>query len=425
MDEGGCLENSYSARGRGFESRSLRHPFSPENGVIVKGARRDMKVHEYQAKEVLRDFGVPVPNGKVAASPDEARAAAEEFGGRAVVKAQVHAGGRGKAGGVKVVSSPQEAAQVASDLLGRNLITAQTGPEGVPVRTVLVEEVIEITKELYLSVTIDGGAKAPVVIASEAGGMEIEEVAEHNPEKITQVRIDPLIGYQPFIGRRVAAALKLDATQSRAFAGLLGNLVRALYEKDLSMIEINPLVITGDGRLLAADAKINTDENAHFRHPDMAALRDPEQEDPLERTANEKGIQYIKLDGDVGCMVNGAGLAMATMDVIAQVGASPANFLDVGGGGSEEQVAEAFKLIVSDPSVKKVLINVFGGILRCDVVASGVVAAYREIDVKVPVIVRMTGTNAEEGGRILRDSGIPVTVATDLNDAAKKVAETN
>jgi succinyl-CoA synthetase beta subunit len=384
-----------------------------------------MNVHEHQAKEVLRDFGVPVPNGKIATTPDEARAATEELGGRAVVKAQVHAGGRGKAGGVKVVSSPQEAAQVASELLGRNLITAQTGPEGVPVRTVLVEEVIEIAKELYLSITIDGGAKAPVVIASEAGGMEIEEVAEHNPEKITQVHIDPLIGYQPFISRRVAAALKLDAAQSRAFAGLLGNLVRALYEKDLSLIEINPLVITGHGRLLAADAKINTDENAHFRHPDMAALRDPEQEDPLERTANEKGIQYVKLDGEIGCMVNGAGLAMATMDVIAQVGASPANFLDVGGGGSEEQVAEAFKLIVSDPSVKKVLINVFGGILRCDVVASGVVAAYREIDVKIPVIVRMTGTNAEEGGQILRDSGIPVTVAMDLNDAAKKVAETN
>lgn len=384
-----------------------------------------MKVHEYQAKGILKDFGVPVPNGKVATTPDEARAAAEELGGKAVVKAQVHAGGRGKAGGVKLVSSAQEAAQVATDLLGRNLVTAQTGAEGVPIRSVLVEEVVEIAKELYLSVTVDGGAKAPVVIASEAGGMEIEEVAASAPDKIIQVHIDPLIGYQPFVGRRVAAALNMDSSQSRAFSGLLGSIVRALHEKDLSLIEINPLVITGDGRLLAADAKINTDENAHFRHQDNAALHDPEQEDPLERIANEKGIQYVKLDGDVGCMVNGAGLAMATMDVIAQVGSSPANFLDVGGGGSEEQVAEAFKLIVSDSNVKKVLINVFGGILRCDVVASGVVSAYQEVDVKVPIIVRMTGTNAEEGGEILRNSGIPVAVAMDLNDAAKKVAEIN
>jgi succinyl-CoA synthetase beta subunit len=383
-----------------------------------------MKVHEYQAKEVLRRFGVPVPNGKVAGAPEEARAIAEELGGRAVVKAQVHAGGRGKAGGVRVVSSPQEAAQVASNLLNKNLVTVQTGPQGVPIRKVLVEELVEISKELYLSVTVDGGAKAPVIIASEAGGMEIEEVAAKTPDKIIQVHVDPVIGYQPFVGRRVASALKLDATQSRAFVSLLGNIVKAFQEKDLSLVEINPLVITGDGRLLAADAKINTDENAHFRHPDNAKLRDPEQEDPLERIANEKGVQYIKLDGDVGCMVNGAGLAMATMDVIAQVGSRPANFLDVGGGGSQEQVAEAFKLIVSDPDVKKVLINVFGGILRCDVVANGVVMAYNEIGVKVPIIVRMTGTNADEGAKILRDSGIPVAVAMDLNDAAKKVAET-
>ena len=381
-----------------------------------------MKVHEYQAKVILKEFGVPVPEGSVAASANEARVAATGLGGRAVVKAQVHAGGRGKAGGVKVVSSADEAASFADGLLGTNLVTKQTGPEGVPVGMVLVEEVVDIAKELYLSVTVDGGAKSPVVIASEAGGVEIEEVAASTPEKIVQVHVDPIIGYQPFVGRRVANAIGMDATQARSFTALLGNIVRAMAERDLALVEINPLVITADERLLAADAKIDTDENAHFRHKDNAGLRDPDQEDPLERTANEKGIQYVKLDGDVGCMVNGAGLAMATMDVIQQVGSAPANFLDVGGGGSEEQVAEAFKLIVSDPDVKKVLINVFGGILRCDVVAGGVVSAYKEIDVKVPIVVRMTGTNAEEGGQILRESGIPVTVAADLNEAAAKIA---
>ena len=381
-----------------------------------------MKVHEYQAKVILKEFGVPVPEGSVAASANEARVAATGLGGRAVVKAQVHAGGRGKAGGVKVVSSADEAASFADGLLGTNLVTKQTGPEGVPVGVVLVEEVVDIAKELYLSVTVDGGAKSPVVIASEAGGVEIEEVAASTPEKIVQVHVDPIIGYQPFVGRRVANAIGMDATQARSFTALLGNIVRAMAERDLALVEINPLVITADERLLAADAKIDTDENAHFRHKDNAGLRDPDQEDPLERTANEKGIQYVKLDGDVGCMVNGAGLAMATMDVIQQVGSAPANFLDVGGGGSEEQVAEAFKLIVSDPDVKKVLINVFGGILRCDVVAGGVVSAYKEIDVKVPIVVRMTGTNAEEGGQILRESGIPVTVAADLNEAAAKIA---
>ena len=381
-----------------------------------------MKVHEHQAKAILKGYGIPVPEGSVAASAEEARAAATSLGGRAVVKAQVHAGGRGKAGGVKVTSDPGEAASVADGLLGRNLVTGQTGPDGVPVRSVLVEEVVEIAKELYVSVAIDGAAKSLVIIASEAGGMEIEEVAAATPEKIVQVHVDPIIGYQPFVGRRVASAISLDSTQARSFTTLLGNIVRAVTDRDLALVEINPLVITVDDRLLAADAKVDTDENAHFRRRDNADLRDPEQEDPLERVATEKGIQYVKLDGDVGCMVNGAGLAMATMDVIQQVGSSPANFLDVGGGGSEEQVAEAFKLIVSDPDVKKVLINVFGGILRCDVVANGVVNAYREVDVNVPIVVRMTGTNADEGGQILRDSGIPAMVATDLNDAAAKIA---
>ena len=384
-----------------------------------------MKIHEYQAKEVLKSFGVAVPNGRVATTADEARAIAEELGGRAVVKAQVHAGGRGKAGGVKVVGSPYEAAEFAAGLLGSNLVTAQTGPQGVPVNAVLVEEPVDIAQELYLSVTVDGAAKSPVIIASAAGGMEIEEIAEESPEKITQVHIDPLIGYQPFVGRRVASALELDAALARPFGALLGGIVNAFQQRDLNLVEINPLVVTGDGALLAADGKIDTDENSHFRHRDLAELRDADQEDPLERNANDKGVQYVKLDGDVGCMVNGAGLAMATMDVIAQVGHAPANFLDVGGGGTEEQVAEAFKIIVSDPDVKKVLINVFGGILRCDVLANGIVSAYKEVDVNVPIIVRMTGTNAEEGAEILRNSDITVAVAADLNDAATKVAEIN
>ena len=384
-----------------------------------------MKIHEYQAKDVLRSFGVAVPKGRVAMTADEARAIAEELGGRAVVKAQVHAGGRGKAGGVRVVSTPDEAAEFAGQLLGSQLVTVQTGPQGVPVGSVLVEEPLDIAQELYLSVTVDGAAKSPVIIASAAGGMEIEEIAEHSPEKISQIHIDPLIGYQPFIGRRVATALGLDATQGRAFGTLLAGVIRAFSEKDLSLIEINPLVVTADGSMMAADGKIDSDENGHFRHRDLLELRDPAQEDPLERVANDKGVQYVKLDGDVGCMVNGAGLAMATMDVISQVGHSPANFLDVGGGGSEEQVAEAFKIIVSDPDVKMVLINVFGGILRCDVLANGIVSAYKEVDVNVPIIVRMTGTNAEEGAEILRNSEIKVAVASDLSDAATKVAEIN
>ena len=390
---------------------------------LTGGGPYQMKIHEYQAKEVLKSFGVAVPNGRIATTADEARAIAEELGGRAVVKAQVHAGGRGKAGGVKVVGSPDEAAEFAAGLLGSNLVTAQTGPQGVPVNAVLVEEPVDIAQELYLSVTVDGAAKSPVIIASAAGGMEIEEIAEESPEKITQVHIDPLIGYQPFVGRRVAAALELDAALARPFGALLGGIVNAFSNKDLNLVEINPLVVTGDGNLLAADGKIDTDENSHFRHRDLAELRDADQEDPLERNANDKGVQYVKLDGDVGCMVNGAGLAMATMDVIAQVGHAPANFLDVGGGGTEEQVAEAFKIIVSDPDVKKVLINVFGGILRCDVLANGIVSAYKEVDVNVPIIVRMTGTNAEEGAEILRNSDITVAVAADLNDAATKVAE--
>lgn len=382
-----------------------------------------MKLHEYQAKEILSTFGVPVPSGKVAKSLDEVEKLLDSLEGKAVIKAQVHAGGRGKAGGVKVVTDVESGKAFAKGLLNSTLVTVQTGPSGVPVNSLLIEEIIQIEKELYLSVTIDGGAKSIVIIASEEGGMEIEEVAEKSPEKIKQLHVNPISGYQPYLGREIAAFLNMDSKQARSLSSLLANLIRTLNDKDLSLIEINPLVITSDGQLVAADTKMDTDENADFRHPDNESLRDPEQEDPLERIANEKGIQYVKLDGDVGCMVNGAGLAMATMDVIAQVGSSPANFLDVGGGGSEEQVSEAFKLIVSDPSVKKVLINVFGGILRCDVVANGVVSAYKDIDVKVPIIVRMTGTNSEEGGEILRESGIPVSVANDLSEAAQLIAK--
>jgi succinyl-CoA synthetase beta subunit len=381
-----------------------------------------MKLHEYQAKEILSTFGVPVPSGKVAKSLDEVEKLLDSLEGKAVIKAQVHAGGRGKAGGVKVVTDVESGKAFAKGLLNSTLVTVQTGPSGVPVNSLLIEEIIQIEKELYLSVTIDGGAKSIVIIASEEGGMEIEEVAEKSPEKIKQLHVNPISGYQPYLGREIAAFLNMDSKQARSLSSLLANLIRTLNDKDLSLIEINPLVITSDGQLVAADTKMDTDENADFRHPANESLRDPEQEDPLERIANEKGIQYVKLDGDVGCMVNGAGLAMATMDVIAQVGSSPANFLDVGGGGSEEQVSEAFKLIVSDPSVKKVLINVFGGILRCDVVANGVVSAYKDIDVKVPIIVRMTGTNSEEGGEILRESGIPVSVANDLSEAAQLIA---
>ena len=382
-----------------------------------------MKLHEYQAKEILSTFGVPVPSGKIAKSLDEVEKLLDSLEGKAVIKAQVHAGGRGKAGGVKVVTDVESGKAFAKGLLNSTLVTVQTGPSGVPVNSLLIEEIIQIEKELYLSVTIDGGAKSIVIIASEEGGMEIEEVAEKSPEKIKQLHVNPISGYQPYLGREIAAFLNMDSKQARSLSSLLANLIRTLNDKDLSLIEINPLVITSDGQLVAADTKMDTDENADFRHPDNESLRDPEQEDPLERIANEKGIQYVKLDGDVGCMVNGAGLAMATMDVIAQVGSSPANFLDVGGGGSEEQVSEAFKLIVSDPSVKKVLINVFGGILRCDVVANGVVSAYKDIDVKVPIIVRMTGTNSEEGGEILRESGIPVSVANDLSEAAQLIAK--
>ncbi len=380
-----------------------------------------MKVHEYQAKEILARYDVPVPRGGVAATPAEAKELASQLGGKAVIKAQVYAGGRGKAGGIKAAQSPDEAEKLASEMIGRRLVTHQTSPEGVPVDKVLVEEAVAIARELYLGIVIDSGKGLPVVMASEAGGMDIEEVAAKTPEKILKAYIDPMIGFQPFLGRRLAFGMNLDAEQVRPATQLIRNLYRAFQERDCSLVEINPLVVTSDGRLLALDAKLNLDDNALFRHRDYAELRDPSQEDELELEASKHNISYIKLDGDVGCMVNGAGLAMATMDIIKLMGAEPANFLDVGGGASEEMVTKAFTILLSDPKVKAALVNIFGGILRCDIVARGMIEASKQMEINVPIVVRMRGTNVEEGMSLLAESGLPIILAKDLKDAAEKV----
>jgi len=380
-----------------------------------------MKIHEYQAKDIFRKYGIPVPKGTVAASPKEAADLVRALGGRAVVKAQVHAGGRGKAGGVKVCKSPEEAQQFAAGLLGRRLVTHQTGPEGVPVDKLLVEEPVDIAKELYASIVVDPSARMPVVIASEAGGMDIEEVAAKTPEKIVQIAIDPIIGFQPFMGRKVAAGLNLPKDLTRSGGAMFASLFKLFEALDCTLVEVNPLVVTKDNRLLAADAKINFDDDALGRHAELAALRDTNQEDPLDVEASKADVNYIRLDGDVGCMVNGAGLAMATLDIIKYMGAQPANFLDVGGGASEEQVAKAFNILLSDPKVKRVLVNVFGGILRCDVASRGIIASVKEKGINVPLVVRMRGTNAEEGKKILADSGLRVVIADNLEEAARKV----
>ena len=384
-----------------------------------------MKVHEYQAKRILADGGVPVPRGGPATSPEEARTVAESLGGGAVVKAQVHAGGRGKAGGIKVVSSPAEAAEAAGAMLGTRLVTFQTGPEGVPVDAVLVEEPLDIERELYVGIVTDGAARGPVVMVSEAGGMDIEEVAETTPDKIIRIAIDPGLGLQPYQGRRIAYGLGMGPAQVRPVASMMQSLYRIFRESDCSLVEINPLAVTSDGRVLAADAKIDFDDDALFRHSDLGDLHDPAQDDPLEAQAAEYGISYVKLDGGVGCMVNGAGLAMATMDVIGQTGAGPANFLDVGGGADEEKVARALHIILSDPGVKAVLINIFGGILRCDVVARGMLQAAKENPLmdSTPMVVRMLGTNAEEGRGILSESDLEVRLVDDLAGAARAVDE--
>lgn len=381
-----------------------------------------MKIHEYQAKRILAQYGVPVPNGGVAATAQEAADLVRELGGRGVVKAQVHAGGRGKAGGVKPVASPEEAATFAESILGGNLVTFQTGAEGVPVRRLLVEEIIDVAKELYLGMVIDGAAEGVVAIASEAGGMEIEEVAEANPEQILRAAVDPVLGLQPFQARNLAYALNVEAALVRPVGALIENLYRAFKENDCSLAEINPLVITTDGRALAVDAKLDFDDDAMFRHAALNELHDPEQEDPGEVEARKYDINYVKLDGSVGCIVNGAGLAMATMDVVLSGGAKPANFLDIGGGADEEKVAQALNIVLSDSSVELVLVNIFGGILRCDVAARGLLlAAEAAADAMRPMVARMLGTNADEGRRILSESSLDVTLVDDLGGAAAAV----
>ena len=382
-----------------------------------------MKIHEYQAKGLLAQYKIPVPEGRAAETPEEAAEITRDLGGRVVVKAQVHAGGRGKAGGIKVADTPEEAAASAKSLLGTRLVTHQTTADGVPIGKVLIEKAAPEGKELYVGIVIDGSAGMPVIMASEAGGMEIEEVAAATPEKILKECVDPTIGLQPFQGRRLAYGLALGDKQIRQAVAVFSGLYRLMRDKGCSLVEINPLVVTGDGSLLALDAKVDFDDDGLFRHRDVQDLRDDSQEDPLDVRANEYDINYIKLDGDVGCMVNGAGLAMATMDIIQLLGAAPANFLDVGGGANEEKIAQAFKLLVSDPKVKKVLVNIFGGILRCDVAARGIVAAAREIDVDMPVVVRMRGTNVDEGQKILEESGLNISFVPDLQGAAQKVVD--
>jgi succinyl-CoA synthetase beta subunit len=381
-----------------------------------------MNIHEYQAKELLGKFAVQVPEGGIAHTPAEAVDVARRLGGRAwVVKAQIHAGGRGKAGGVKLVRSEDEVAAAARVLLGHALVTDQTGPQGREVRRVYVEEACAIAREVYLGVLIDRGSGRITLIGSTEGGVEIEAVATRSPEKILRVAIDPASGLAPFHAREIAFGLGLDGTLVAKTVRFVTALYRAFTDLDASLVEINPLVVTGAGDLVALDAKMSFDDNALFRHPEIAALRDPAEEDPAEIEAGKHGLSYIKLDGTIGCMVNGAGLAMATMDIIKLHGASPANFLDVGGSATRDRVTTAFKLILGDPKVKGILVNIFGGIMRCDVIADGVVGAAREVDLKVPLVVRLAGTNVELGKQILQQSGLPILAAEDLGEAAQKI----
>jgi len=380
-----------------------------------------LKIHEYQAKAILAKFGVPVPRGEVAFNKGEARDAAERLGTPVVVvKAQIHAGGRGKAGGVKIAKSPEEAGALAERMLGMKLVTPQTGEEGRIVRRLLVEEGLDIQRELYLSVLVDRTAAAPVFMASAAGGMDIEEVAKERREAILRETIRPETGFQSYHARKLAFGLGLSAELAQKAVPFLQSVYRAFLETDASLLEINPLIVTGDGRLVALDAKVNFDDNALYRHPEFKELRDLDEETPLEVEASKFKLNYIKLDGTIACMVNGAGLAMATMDIIKLSGGSPANFLDVGGDASEERVKNAFRILLSDPNVKAVFINVFGGILRCDMLASGIVNAAKELKFRVPVVVRMEGTNVQQGREILRSSGLNLTVASDMKDGAGK-----
>lgn len=381
-----------------------------------------MKIHEYQGKELLRKFGVPVPRGLVARTPEEAYQAAKELGTDVVVvKAQIHAGGRGKGGGVKLAKSPEEAREIAQKMLGMKLVTHQTGPEGREVRVLLVEEGLPIDKEFYLGIVLDRASARPVFMASEAGGMDIEEVAANTPEKILKETVDPAVGFRAFQARKLAFGLGIGSDLIGQAVKFMQSLYTAYEQMDASLMEINPFLLTKDNRLIALDAKVNFDDNALFRHKEFLDLRDLNEEDPLEIEASKYDLNYIKLDGNIACMVNGAGLAMATMDIIKLAGGEPANFLDVGGGASQERVEAAFRILLADENVKAVLINIFGGIVRCDMVARGAVEAARKLNIKVPVVVRLEGTNVEEGQRVIRESGLNFTVANGMKDAAEKV----
>ena len=384
----------------------------------------NLKIHEYQAKTLLAQYGIPVPRGKVASTPAEAREIAAEIGDNVVIKAQVYVGGRGKVGGIKKVNSSAEAKKAASQLIGTRLVTHQTGPEGVLVIKVLVEEASNVARELYLSILVDGASRLPVMMASEAGGMKIEEVAQSTPEKIFKSYIDPAIGFQPFQGRKLAYGMNLDGGQIGEATRLMTNLYKLFIDKDCSLAEINPLVVTTDGKLLALDAKLNFDDNALYRHKDIQELQDKEQEEPLEIQARDWGINnYVKMDGDIGCMVNGAGLAMAVNDLIQYCGGRAANFLDIGTLNNTERVVNSFKMFVADPRIKAVLVNIFGGMARVDVIAKGIVEAYQQMDIPFPVVIRLAGTNLEEGQRILAESGIRFIQAKDFYDCARKVVE--
>ncbi|HEY8521763.1 MAG TPA: ADP-forming succinate--CoA ligase subunit beta [Gammaproteobacteria bacterium] len=381
-----------------------------------------MNLHEYQSKALFAEYGIPIPQGRVAATEQEAEEAAKALGGSLwVVKAQVHAGGRGKAGGVKLARSLEEVRQHARAMLGKRLVTHQSGPEGLPVDRVYVESGSNIARELYLSLLVDRSAERIAVMASAAGGMDIEEVAAKTPEKILTLKLHPASSLEDYQARKLGFGLGLDAEQQKQFRDILRKLVKLFRECDASLVEINPLIVTAEGRVVALDAKINVEDNALYRQPKLAAMRDPNQEDEKERRAREHDLNYVSLDGNIACMVNGAGLAMATMDLIKLHGGEPANFLDVGGGATKERVEEAFKIILSNPKVKAILVNIFGGIVRCDLIAEGVIAAVKEVGVKVPVVVRLEGTNVERGRELLAGSGLAITPAAGLTDAASKV----
>jgi len=383
-----------------------------------------LKIHEYQAKALLAQYGIPVPKSKVASTPAEAREIATEIGRTVVIKAQVYAGGRGKAGGIKKVNSPEEAKKAASQLIGTRLVTHQTGSEGVPVSKVLVEEASDAARELYLSILVDGTSRLPIMMVSEAGGMEIEEVAQSTPEKIFKSYIDPAIGFQPFQGRKLAYGMNLDGGQLAEATRLMTNLYKLFIDKDCSLAEINPLVVTAEGKLLALDAKLNFDDNALYRQKDIQEVQDKEQEEPLEIQARDWGINnYVKMDGDIGCMVNGAGLAMAVNDLIQYCGGRAANFLDIGTLNNTGRVVNSFKIFIADPRIKAVLVNIFGGMARVDVIAQGIVEAYQQMNIPFPVVIRLAGTNLEEGQRILAESGISFIQAKDFYDVANKVVK--